>query len=87
MQFKFLKELVWNDMKAYIGNEVKPNTVEELVHGILEFWRLKVTREYCNSKIDHLDKVIKTIILLKGKAFILINEFKTKIALVLLNIN
>ena len=55
-------------MKAFIGREVEPNTMQELVHGILEFWQTKVTRDYCNSKIDHLDRVIKTILLLNGKA-------------------
>ena len=61
-------ELVWNDLKYYIGYYVKPNTVQELVQGIIKFWNDIVTIDYCNSKINHIYKVIDTIILLEGKA-------------------
>lgn len=60
-------ELVWQDLKVYLSNEVQPNTVNELVNGILEFLE-NITVEYCNSKINHLNKVMNRIILLKGKA-------------------
>lgn len=40
----------------------------ELIHGINKFWREVVTVDYCNSKIDHLYRVIDSIILLNGKA-------------------
>ena len=55
-------------MKSHIGEVTKPNTMQELVHGILEFWNEKVTIEYCNSKINHLFKVIDTTIALNGQA-------------------
>ena len=61
-------ELVWNDLKAYIGLVTKPNNMQELIHGIITFWNEIVTLEYCNSKIDHLGKVINRILVLNGKA-------------------
>ena len=61
-------ELVWNDLKYYIRTKIKPNNLEELITSINRFWETKVTREYCNSKIDHLEKVLKRAIVLKGKA-------------------
>jgi hypothetical protein len=35
---------------------------------MLYFWNNIVTREYCNSKIDHLKKVLKETINLNGLA-------------------
>jgi hypothetical protein len=61
-------ELVWNDLKVFFGEEVKPNTLNELINGINLFWNTKVTVAYCNQKIDHLEKVLKTILIKGGKA-------------------
>ena len=61
-------ELVWNVLKAYIGSETNPNTVQELILGIMKFWNEKVTVEYCNAKINHMSKVIDRILVLDGKA-------------------
>lgn len=61
-------ELVWNDLKFYIGKYVKPTTMQDLINGIITFWNEKVTIDYCNRKIDHLYKVIDTIFLLDGRA-------------------
>ena len=61
-------EMVWHDMKVYIGEEVKPNNLQELIDGINLFWNSKVTIAYCNAKIDHLQKVLQTIIQKGGKA-------------------
>jgi transposase len=61
-------EMVWNDIKYHIKSTVKPKTRRELINGILYFWRNKVTVEYCNSKINHLNRVLQTIIINKGKA-------------------
>ena len=55
-------------MKSYIGRIVKPKTLQELSQGIIQFWNEQVTKNYCNSKIDHLYRVIDTVIELKGKA-------------------
>ena len=61
-------ELVWNDLKYFLCTEIHPQNKNELINGILYFWRNKVDVEYCNKKIDHLDKVINKMILLKGRA-------------------
>lgn len=55
-------------MKDFISREVRPTTMQQLIQGILEFWHDKVTVDYCNSKINHLDRVIKTCIALNGRA-------------------
>ena len=54
-------ELVWHDMKVFISNEVKPETEAELVAGIQRFWKEKVNKEYCSSKINHIFKVLRVI--------------------------
>ncbi len=36
-------ELVWNDLKFYLKNKIKPNTIEELCLAINRFWETKVT--------------------------------------------
>jgi len=46
----------------------KPNTIQELIQSIMRFWNEVVAVEYCNSKIDHMAKVIDSIFVLKGKA-------------------
>ena len=55
-------------MKFYLRNKIKPNNLEELCAAIHRFWELKVTAEYCNKKIDHLDTVLKRAIVLRGLA-------------------
>jgi hypothetical protein len=61
-------ELVWNDLKYFIRTLYKPNNMESLIEGIIYFWNNVVTVEYCNSKIDHLDRVLNEIIKLNGLA-------------------
>jgi hypothetical protein len=61
-------ELVWNDLKRYLADELRPNNKHELINGILKFWSTKVTIDYCVSKIDHVQRVLSQIILLEGKA-------------------
>ena len=61
-------ELVWHDMKVFIGEEIKPNNLQELINRINLLWNTKVTVAYCNSKINHLQKVLETIINKGGKA-------------------
>ena len=61
-------ELVWHDMKVFISEEIKPNTLDDLINGINTFWNTKVTVQYCNVKIDHLQRVLKTILMKGGKA-------------------
>ena len=45
-------ELVWNDLKNYIAEKIKPNNKMKLI-AINQFWNTVVTIEYCNSKINH----------------------------------
>ena len=59
-------ELVWHDLKVYLSEAVKPNNTEEMIDGIEKFWKDIVTVEYCNTKINHLNRVMKTIISLNG---------------------
>ena len=60
-------ELVWHDLKKHLCEVVKPNNKQELIDGIENFWIEKVTIDYCNSKINHLNRVLKQIIVLNGK--------------------
>jgi transposase len=59
-------ELVWNDMGHYISNHLKPSTANDLKLGILKFWNEIFTIEYCNSKIDHLERVFRKCLDIRG---------------------
>jgi hypothetical protein len=39
-------ELVWNDLKAYIGIVIKPNTTQELILGVMRFWNILRLKNY-----------------------------------------
>ena len=60
-------ENVWHELKEYIHREIKPLNKDQLVNGILEFWRT-VTVEKCRKYIGHLRKVIPRVIELEGQA-------------------
>ena len=60
-------ELVWHDLKDFIRSEIMPKCRDELIAGVRFFWEQIVTVEYCNSKIDHLDRVLRRSIQLLGK--------------------
>lgn len=55
-------ENLWHEMKKYIRSEVKPFTKQELVDGLHEFWRTRVTPEKCENYIDHLQETIPKVI-------------------------
>ena len=61
-------ELVWNDLKFYLRNNIRPNNLQELVAAMNRFWETKVTIEYCNSKINHIETVLKRAVVLRGRA-------------------
>ena len=61
-------ELVWNDLKAYVVEIVKPNNQIELIDGITQFWNEMVSIEYCNAKINHLNRVMRVCLNVGGKA-------------------
>jgi hypothetical protein len=60
--------MVWNDLKYFLMHTIKPKTKKELVLGIYNFWDDIVTVDYCNSKINHLQRVLKNVIALDGRA-------------------
>ena len=51
-----------------LNENIKPNNHQELCNGIQKFWNTVVTVDYCNKKIDHIERVLKNIIHLEGKA-------------------
>ncbi len=61
-------ELVWNDLKYYLSCVSKPTTKQELIDAINQFWTTFVTVEFCNSKIDHIQKVLHEVLKVNGKA-------------------
>ena len=61
-------ELVWNDLKYFLCIEVQPQNEMDLINGVKKFWQDKVDFEYCNKKIDHLNKVLTKMISLTGRA-------------------
>jgi hypothetical protein len=64
-EFKDLNpiEWVWNDLKYFLCTEIQPQNLKELVNGVKFFWKT-----YCNSKINHLEKVINKVISVTGRA-------------------
>ena len=60
-------ENLWHELKEYIRREVEPKVKEELIQGILMFWR-SVNQRTCNKYIDHLKKVVPKVIELQGAA-------------------
>ena len=61
-------ELVWNDLKYFLCTEVQPQNEMDLINGVKKIWQDKVDFEYCNKKIDHLNKVLTKMISLTGRA-------------------
>lgn len=58
--------MVWNDLKYYLCTYVKPSNKMQLINGIQKFWS-GIDSYYCQKKINHLQKVLKKAIVLKGK--------------------
>ena len=58
-------ENLWHELKEFNSREVKPQTKEELVAGIIKFWDI-VTIEKCKKYINHLKKVIPMVTALNG---------------------
>lgn len=44
-------ELVWHGLKHFLRKTWKPKTREELINGIRNFWRTRMTKEKCNQYI------------------------------------
>ncbi len=60
-------ENIWHELKYFICWEVKPKNKEELIEGIIEFWKT-VNKEKCSKYIKYLRKVVPKIIELNGCA-------------------
>ena len=58
---------LWHELKEFIRREVKPQTKDQLVQGIVDFWRT-VDRNKWIKYIRHLRKVIPKIIEVEGAA-------------------
>lgn len=54
-------ENVWGSMKAYLRNEIKPKSTDELKDGIKKFWKT-LTPLKCKKYIHHLQKVMPKVI-------------------------
>lgn len=60
-------ENLWHELKEFNRREVKPQTKDELVAGIIKFWDT-VSVDKCIKYINHLKKVIPRVIELNGDA-------------------
>ena len=60
-------ENLWHELKEYIRREVKPQTKDELINGIVRFWST-VDIAKCTKYIRHLRKVLPKMIELNGAA-------------------
>ena len=60
-------ENIWQELKEYIRQEVKPKMKQELITGIESFWET-VAKEKCIKYIRHLRKVVPKIIDVNGAA-------------------
>lgn len=60
-------EMVWNQMKRFIGQR-GPQTKEELIQSIQTFWAEKMTPDVCRKYIEHNFKVVPVCIHLGGAA-------------------
>lgn len=63
-------ERVWHHLKLYLTYHVKPRNKSELVEGIKEFWKTKLTISQCRRYINHLHKVLPVIIAKDGHAVV-----------------
>jgi transposase len=60
-------EMVWNLMKCRLAKK-SLQTKEDLEAALQEFWSTDLTVEHCNCFIDHLYKVLPTVIAVQGRA-------------------
>lgn len=60
-------ENLWHEVKEYQRRVVKPQTKQELIDGIKEFWATVDTAK-CLKYINHLKKVIPKVIEVEGNA-------------------
>ena len=62
-------EMVWNDLKFYLRNNCSLKSKGSLLFHIKKFWKSKMNDlAYCNSKFDHIPRVMDQIIAVCGRA-------------------
>ncbi|KAJ8026316.1 Transposable element Tcb2 transposase [Holothuria leucospilota] len=61
-------EKLWHEMKEFLRKEHKPTKKEELVQGIVLFWKQRVTPEKCRTYIGNLRKAIPAVVESLGMA-------------------
>ena len=61
-------EMVWNDLKFFLTDQRRLKTKADLMRGIRKFSRSKANDlEYCNSKFNHMPRLVDQIIALCGR--------------------
>ena len=60
-------ENLWHELKEFIRREVKPRHKDELVKGIMDFWKT-VDQRKCTKYTNHLQKVVPCVIQVDGQA-------------------
>lgn len=63
-------ERVWSHLKQYLTYVIKPTNKQELIDGIKQFWRTKLTVTQCIRYVQHIHKVIPVIIEKNGEAVV-----------------
>ena len=58
-------ENLWGSLKQYLRNTYKPKNLQELKDGIQHFWNT-LTPEVCTRYVNHLQKVIPTVVEKEG---------------------
>ena len=77
-------EMVWAQLKRWLGRVHKPRTKQALEEGICKFWIDNMTPDLCTRYINHLQKVIPDVIAADGKTTShWIYDFEFKIILTL----
>lgn len=60
-------EMVWNELKRNIAKR-DPRTKDDLSNCIEEFWIEHMTKEKCNTYIDHMFKAVPVCVMMDGVA-------------------
>ena len=63
-------ERVWSHMKQFLTYTAKPRNKQELINGVKQFWREKLTISQCKRYIDHIWRVIPVILAKNGEAVV-----------------
>ena len=63
-------ERVWSHLKQFLTYTIKPRNKQELVDGVKQFWKEKLTISQCNRYIDHIKRVVPVILSKNGEAVV-----------------